>query len=422
MKIKNYFKKLLKKVQSEKNFKLIACIILITSIMQISLCNKVYADDENEEEFSNLEIQDVSTNLSSIVPSINSRRYIIYDRLSKRAIYGKDYEKETAMASTTKIMTAIIVLENSNNLNEKVIINEKASKTGGSTLGLKKDDEITINDLLYGLLLRSGNDAAVALSFAIAENTENFISLMNKKAKELNLKHTNFVTPHGLDDPKHYTTPLELAKITDYALENKEFSKIVKTISYTIYINGVPKTIKNTNEILCSNVDGVYGVKTGFTNNAGRCLVTAVKRNNLDFIIIVLGADSRKYRAEDTIKLINYAFKTFRYENIENSINEEFDNWKNINLNRITMSKAQNKIQAKIENIPIKSLATNKNITFETNAVNYIEAPSNKNQKIGNIIVKSGDEIIENIDILLANDIKRKNLKDYYTMLLKVFS
>lgn len=383
-------------------------IILLTFFLfiQLSLESVSFANNENKEK----------------TPILNSRRYIIYDRLSKRALYGKDIDKETAMASTTKIMTAIIVLENCNNLKEEFTIPEKVSHVQGSTLGLKKDDKITLNDLLYGLLLRSGNDCAVALSIAIAENTENFMSLMNKKAKDLGLTKTHFVTPHGLDDPNHYTTPYELALITDYALKNEKFAKIVKTVNYTIQINNVPKELKNTNEVLCNNVEGVYGVKTGFTNNAGRCLVTSVKRNNLDFIIIVLAADSRKYRAEDTVKLINYAFKNYRYENLETEITEEFNNWQYINLERITVNKAQNKLRVVLGNYKIKSLATNKDITFETNAISYKEAPIQKNEKVGNIIVKNGEEIIETIDILAANNVERRSIKDYYKMLLKVYA
>lgn len=383
-------------------------VILLTVflLIQLSLQNISFANNENKEKN----------------PILNSRRYIIFDRLSKRAVYGKDIDKETAMASTTKIMTAIIVLENCNNLKEEFTIPEKVSHVQGSTLGLKKEDKITINDLLYGLLLRSGNDCAVALSIAIAENTENFMSLMNKKAKDLGLTKTHFVTPHGLDDPNHYTTPYELALITDYALKNEKFAKIVKTVNYTIQINNVPKELKNTNEVLCNNVEGVYGVKTGFTNNAGRCLVTSVKRNNLDFIIIVLAADSRKYRAEDTVKLINYAFKNYRYENLETEITEEFNNWQYINLERITVNKAQNKLRVVLGNYKIKSLATNKDITFETNAISYKEAPIQKNEKVGNIIVKNGEEIIETIDILAANNVERRSIKDYYKMLLKVYA
>ncbi len=119
--------------------------------------------------------------------------------------------------------------------------------------------------------------------------------MMNEKANELGLKNTHFVTPHGLDEPQHYTTAYELAKITDYALTNEKFCKIVKTKTATININGVPKQISNTNELLGA-LNGVDGVKTGFTNNAGRCLVTSTSRNGHQIICVVLGADTKKIR------------------------------------------------------------------------------------------------------------------------------
>ena len=198
--------------------------------------------------------------------------------------------------------------------------------------------------MLNGLLLRSGNDSAVALAEHTAGSIENFAEMMNKKAEMLQLKNTHFVTPHGLDDPNHYTTPVELAKITDYALKNKKFIEIVGKKSAQIIINESTKTIENTNEILCSNVEGVYGVKTGFTSNAGRCLVTSVKRKNMDLIIVVLMADTKNDRTKDTLKLIDYAYSEFRMENIEEKVREEFESWKNINEDRIYIDRAREKI------------------------------------------------------------------------------
>lgn len=165
-------------------------------------------------------------------------------------LYGKKENVRCKMASTTKIMTALVVIENKDNLEEKIKVSAKAAGTGGSRLGLHTNDEITINNLLYGLLLCSGNDAAVALAEGVSGSVENFANLMNEKAKEIGLKDTHFVTPHGLDEEEHYTTAYELAKITDYALKNKKFAQIVSTKEYTVYINKDYKNIRNTNELL----------------------------------------------------------------------------------------------------------------------------------------------------------------------------
>ena len=140
----------------------------------------------------------------------------------------------------------------------------------------------------------------------MGNTVENFVDMMNKKAKQLGLNNTNFVTVNGLDAEEHYTTAVELAKLTDYALKNDRFKNIVGTKNYTVTINGYGKAIDNTNELL-GYLDGVYGVKTGFTNGANRCLVTSIKRGNMDIISVVLGADTKKDRTKDSIEIIEYA-------------------------------------------------------------------------------------------------------------------
>ena len=159
-------------------------------------------------------------------PQINSRIALIYDRASGKIMYEKNGNKQTPMASTTKIMTAIVVLENAN-LKDVVTIDSKAAGMGGSRLGLKKNDKITVNDLLYGLMLRSGNDAAVALANHVGGSIEGFAEMMNAKAKEMGLTNSHFVVPHGLDNEGHYTTAYELAKMADYALQIEKFKEIV---------------------------------------------------------------------------------------------------------------------------------------------------------------------------------------------------
>lgn len=404
----------------KKYFKIIFVILIIFIITP----KNIYADDENEiyenviENDEKIEIEAAAT--MGTKPTINSRRYCVYDRISGKCIYGKDENKESAMASTTKIMTAIIIVENCN-LNEIVTVTSKAANTGGSRLGLHIDDKISVNDLLYGLMLRSGNDAAVALAIHLSKSIENFAILMNNKAEELGLKNTHFVTPHGLDNNEHYTTALELAKITDYALKNDIIAKIVNTKSTTISINGDRMNINNTNELL-GNVEGVYGVKTGFTNNAGRCLVTSVKRGDMDLIVAVLGADTRKDRAKDTIKLIEYITKNFFVVNLEESVNKEFEQWKLINQNRIYINKASNNLELKLGEMKIKGIVTNQEPIIEINALTYLEAPILENEKIGTLTVKINDEIIEEIEILTSEKVEKRNILDYLYIISKIYA
>ena len=357
----------------------------------------IYADDELEENLEEKELSEVINVASKSIaePIINSRIGIIYDRKSGKVIWGKNENKRSAMASTTKIMTCIVVIENAD-LNAEVKVSAKAAGTGGSRLGLKKDDKITIKDLLYGLMLRSGNDAAVALAEYVGKDKEGFANLMNKKAKELGLKDTHFVTPHGLDDPEHYTTAYELAKIADYALKNEMFAKIVGTKEHTININGYAKQLCNTNELL-GYLQGVSGVKTGFTNNAGRCLVTSVNRNDFEIITVVLGADTKKIRTADSINLIEYAYENYKYLNIEDIVNEKFGNWKEINKKRIQVEKGKNKtVVLKLREIKNKVIPVKKsdidNINIEINCLYYLKAPIEKGDVIGNLKITLNED------------------------------
>jgi D-alanyl-D-alanine carboxypeptidase (penicillin-binding protein 5/6) len=395
-------------------------IIIVVLTMQV----QVYADDEQEEiEDITEDIVNASTNVDNI-PSINSRACIILDRDSKKVLFEKDAYTKRPMASTTKIMTAIIVLENAN-LTDTVEISRKSGGTGGSRLGLKYKDKITVNDLLYGLMLRSGNDAAVALAEYVGGSVDGFAQLMNKKAEELGLSNTHFVTPHGLDEQEHYTSAYELALITDYALNNEKFAKIVNTKTYQISINGVPKTLSNTNELL-GNLNGVNGVKTGFTNGAGRCLVTSTTRNGHQIICVVLGADTKKIRTSDSIKLIEYAFANYTYINAKEKIQEEFKNWLEEKSKNITYNKSKtDEISYELEEsniiwIPIlKNNEKDIEVTVEYNT--NFEAPVNNGQIIGEIQLKLDEEILLSANIKLNQDVEKMTSSDYFTQILTKF-
>lgn len=208
----------------------------------------------NEEDYDELDFvwleQEINNAKEENNVDISSRYAVVYDRETKTCIWGKNENKEVPMASTTKIMTAIVMLENITNLKEEVTVTKQAAIIGGSRLGLKTDDKITYEDLLYGLLLCSGNDAAVQIAISVGGSIEGFAQMMNNKAKELGLEHSHFVTPHGLDMKEHYTTAYELAFMADYAMNIEEFAKIVSTKSHTVIIDGTPKNINNTNELL----------------------------------------------------------------------------------------------------------------------------------------------------------------------------
>ncbi len=250
----------------------------------------------------------------------------------------------------------------------------------------------------------------------MAGSIEEFANLMNKKAKELNLKDTHFVTPHGLDEDEHYTTAHELAVIADYALNIEKIAQIVKTKSYTVSINGTAKNITNTNELL-GYLDGVYGVKTGFTNGANRCLVTSVKRGDMDLICVTLGADTKNDRTKDSIKLIEYAYLNYQMIDLKFMIEDEFDDL--VQTSRFNIVKGTNNnliINLEKNNItlyPIKKENAN-DIKIETEIINELNAPVYENAEIGKLTVKIEDEVIYELNIYTSNYIPKKNVFDYY--------
>ena len=374
---------------------------------------------ENEtEEVDVREIQEEVLATSSNVEEmeLNSRIALIYDRASGRILYEKNGNKQTPMASTTKIMTAIVVLENAN-LKDTVTITSKAAGTGGSRLGLKKNDKITVNDLLYGLMLRSGNDAAVALAIHIGGSIEGFAQMMNDKAKEMGLTNSHFVVPHGLDNEGHYTTAYELAKMADYALNVAKFKEIVSCQTATIYINGYAKVINNTNQLLGS-VSGVYGVKTGFTNGAGRCLVSSCKRDDLDIITVIIGADTTKMRTADTIKLIQYAYENFEIINIKEIVDRKLEQWLDVNQGRIYVNKGiKNNVELLLDELDFETMAVKKTdvdkVEIEVNSIFYLEAPVSKNQVIGNAKVTLNGEVIDILQMCAKEEIRKKEMQDY---------
>ena len=265
----------------------------------------------------------------------------------------------------------------------------------------------------------SGNDAAVALSEFISGSVESFAELMNLKANELGLKSSHFISPHGLDNDEHYTTAYDLAILADYALKNPVFAKIVNTSNYSITINNYSKSLHNSNELL-GYLDGVYGVKTGFTNGANRCLVTSCKRDNLDIICVVLGCDTKKDRTLDSTNLINYIFNNFSVVNLKNLIEKNFEDWEKISSTKFKIDKGTSSslnLKLNFEEILYENIAiNNSNInTISTPIYTNFEfiAPLNENSIIGKMDIYIDNTLFFSVNILNENKVERKDISYY---------
>lgn len=253
--------------------------------------------------------------LSSVIPilrinvgaasdfSVNAKASVIYEPESDTILYAKNENARLPMASTTKIMTALVAIEREN-LNKKIEVDPRAVGIEGSSAYLRAGEEFTLRELLYALMLRSANDAAEAIAYAIAGSLEEFALIMNEKAAALGLSDTHFTNPHGLDDDEHYTTALELAKITAAALEYPEFREIVSTKTKRVEKEGLTRLFANHNKML-SRYDGCIGVKTGYTQKSGRCLVSAAERDGIRLIAVTLSCpdDWREHE-----KMLDFGF------------------------------------------------------------------------------------------------------------------
>lgn len=245
--------------------------------------------------------------------SCSAKSMVVIETNNNRILYSSNEKEKLPMASTTKIMTAITVINHCKNLDEVVDITRPSTIIEGTSIYLQVEEKPTVRQLLYGLMLRSGNDAAHALAVHIGGSEEGFVDLMNDLAVDIGAFDTHFANPHGLDDKDHYTTAIDLAIITSYALKNPIFKEIVSTKSYLLKGDNVQtRSLKNKNRLL-SSLDGCIGVKTGYTNRAGRCLVTACERDGMQVVCVVLNCGPM---FEESVELIDEAFEEYTMHTI----------------------------------------------------------------------------------------------------------
>ncbi len=227
-------------------------------------------------------------------------------------LWERDADSERAMASTTKIMTAVVVLEAVHDLYEQVRVPERAARVGEAGVGLQPGQRVSVRTLLEAMLVHSGNDAAVALASHVAGSEEAFVAMMNEKAAELDLRHTHFTNPHGLDESGHRTSAGDLAVLARYAMAKPVFREIVAKRAVDVPHPGGPRRFEASNELL-DTYPGASGVKTGWTNRAGYCLVASAERDGIELIAVVLGATSEGARFAEARRLLDWGFEHYRH-------------------------------------------------------------------------------------------------------------
>ena len=248
--------------------------------------------------------------------SLTAKSGVVIEAETGRVLLEKNKDEKLPMASTTKIMTALVALENTYDLDEIFAVDNRAVGIEGTSIYLKKDEHLSMRHLLLGLMLASGNDASLAIGYRVGNgDISKFVEMMNQKATELGLHNTHFDNTHGLDSATHYTSAYDLAVITASAMQNKDFREIVKTKFAQIpsNIDGQNRYLRNKHKLLQADMQGCEGVKTGFTDNARRCCVTSCRRDGMRLICVVLNCQDM---FEESRKMLESCFDTYSCQTI----------------------------------------------------------------------------------------------------------
>ncbi|MGI6491507.1 MAG: D-alanyl-D-alanine carboxypeptidase [Peptococcaceae bacterium] len=337
------------------------------------------------------------------LPEVTGEAAVLMDSRNGQFIYEKNASQRMYPASTTKILTAIIALE-SGKLNDMVTISAGSCNVEGSAIGLQEGEKISMVDLLYAMMLNSGNDAAMAIATHIAGSIEGFAELMNKKAAAIGAVNSHFNNPSGLPDPNHFTTAQDMALIALYAMQNPEFRKIVATHTQTIKrADPLAQTyLENSNRLLW-NYEGTIGVKTGYTNDAGQCLVSAANRHGRELLAVVMKAEGNNIWS-DSMALLDYGFNGF------------------INVCLTEAGKPAGEIEVyygESESVPVQtgcSLYYNfpkyqeVALRTEVQQAAIIKAPVKEGAKLGELVYFSGDYELGRVDLLAQKQVERKFL------------
>lgn len=342
---------------------------------------------------------------------ISSPSAVVINKETGRILYDKNSKEKRKMASLTKIMTALLLIENCK-MDEVIEIDSRACNIGGSEAGLKPNDKITAKNLLYAMMLPSGNDAAMEIAYHIGGNIENFAAIMNKKALELGLCDTHFENPHGLDSDNHYTSAYSLAMLTRYALNYEEFRNVVSTKEMDVNLGSYTKHLNNTNALL-RTYDKATGVKTGFTNGANRCLVTSAKDNDLELIAVVLGSETSKIRFDESKQILEETFSKYKVYDLSNFLNVYINiPVKKGNIEEYIYDFSDNFKEALTEDEYSK-------IYVSQDFLSEIDAPLKSGSYIGSYSLVLGNETLYRKEFYLPYDITKNTVKDYFVIMIK---
>lgn len=359
-------------------------------------------------------------NDSGLELAVNAKSAIMIEASTGKVIYDKNRDEQLPMASMTKMMTLLLIMENIDNGNlkwdEMVTTSEYAASMGGSQIFLEPGEEMSVEDLVKGICIGSGNDAAVAMAERIGGTEKEFVKLMNDKVKELGLSNTNFENACGLDSDNHYSSSYDMAMIA------RELIKYDKILEYTgTYEDYLRKDTNNSFWLVNTNrlvryYKGVDGLKTGYTENSGYCITTTAMRDNLRLITVVMGEPSSSIRNSETTGMLDYGFNTYQVDTLvsENKVLSE----EKVLLGEEEFVKVVSKENINILNSKIGS---KRNVTYEV-YLDKIVAPVKVGDVVGKIKVIEDDKNIMEVDVTVKDDVSKASIFTvYYRNLVNMF-
>ncbi len=347
----------------------------------------------------------------------NAKSAIMIEASTGEILFQKNKDEKLAPASMTKMMSMLLIMEEIENGNlkwdEMITTSEKASSMGGSQIFLKVGEKMTVEDLLKGVAIASGNDAVVALAERVSGSEEQFVKRMNTRAKDLGLKNTNFINATGLTADNHYSSAYDMSLIAKELVKHEKILEFTST--YEDYLRKDTKSpfwLVNTNRLVRFK-EGVDGLKTGFTDEAGYCLTATMKKDNMRLITVVMKEENTSKRSADTTKMLDYGFNIYMVQTI-------LDEKTTIEKKKVELGKTLTTEIVPKENITIlnKKSDDQKNITYKTN-INKIIAPVKKGDKVGTIDIIEDNTIISTIDATVKEDITKANILTIYLRNLK---
>ena len=370
-------------------------VLFVFFVLAFSIVN-VYAQEDN-----------------TVALAENAKSAIMLEASTGKIIFEKNKDDQLPMASMTKMMTLLLIMENISNGNlkwdDKVTTSEHAASMGGSQIFLEVGEQMSVEELVKGICIGSGNDAAVAMAEKIGGTEANFVKMMNDKVNEMGLKNTHFENACGLDSKEHYSSAYDMAMI---ARELIKYDKILEyTGTYEDYLRkNTDKSfwLVNTNKLV-RYYPGVDGLKTGYTDSALYCITTTAIRNNMRLITVVMGEPSSSIRNSDTTSMLDYGFNKYQVDSLVSR--DTIVDTKEVSLGK---KRFVNIVPKEDVNVLNEKTGTKRNITYKAK-IDSIKAPVKKGDVVGKIMVMENDKVIMTIDATVSEDIDKASIVTIYT-------